>query len=185
MNRTLALIVDDQLRQVEVSPEIQAEGEEFFARMDRDMDAGWQMSRDWVDRPDATQRCQIVADRIVDAMSAGKAQLASLLAGYILSRDPRVIRIEVDTAGDMLETRVVRETAPATAALDPEQARARAEQEIAHVYRSGRTWRFASFDPLLGSWVESVAFDSEQAARHMREEAVAERAEELAGGGWG
>jgi len=185
MTKTLTLIVNEQVREVEVGTDILSEGEEFFARMDRDMDGGWQMSRDWIESPDPVQRCQIVADRIVSAMAAGKHDMARLLAGYILTRNPEVTRIEVDTSGEVANS-VVEVAAPEPAAsgsgMSPEQASARAEREVADVYRVGRAWRFAAFDPLLGSWVESESFDSEDAARRMRAEAVAERTAELMAG---
>ena len=40
--------------------------------MDQDMDAGWQMSRDWVDNPSREQRCQIVADKLLTALGKRK-----------------------------------------------------------------------------------------------------------------
>ena len=49
-----------------------AEAEAFFQKMDRDMDQGWQMSRDFIENPDRTQRAQIAAHRLMLAMSAGK-----------------------------------------------------------------------------------------------------------------
>ena len=60
--------VDDQTYPFEVPQFILDEGEEFFAKLDRDMDKGYQMSRTWVENPDRLKRCQIVADRILDAI---------------------------------------------------------------------------------------------------------------------
>ena len=61
----LNVVIEEQNYPVDVPAEIVAEGEEFFRKLDRDMDRGWQMSRDWVDNPDQEQRCQIIGDRYV------------------------------------------------------------------------------------------------------------------------
>ncbi|MDE0612465.1 MAG: hypothetical protein OXH88_07230, partial [Gammaproteobacteria bacterium] len=71
----------------------------MFARMDADMDRGWQMSRVWVDRPDSHQRCQIVADRLLTAMENHNQELATMMAAYIVARVPDVREVIVDTSG--------------------------------------------------------------------------------------
>jgi hypothetical protein len=64
----LNVVIEEQIYPVDVPAEIVADGEEFFGKLDRDMDKGWQMSRDWVDNPDVEQRCQIVGDKMLTAM---------------------------------------------------------------------------------------------------------------------
>lgn len=81
----------------------------MFARMDADMDRGWQMSRVWVDRPDSHQRCQIVADRLLTAMENHNQELATMMAAYIVARMPDVREIIIDTSGDMTQTEIERE----------------------------------------------------------------------------
>ncbi len=90
------------------------EAADVFARMDADMDRGWQMSRIWVDRPDDFQRCQIVADRLLTAMENGNQELATMMAAYIMARAPGVQEIAIDASGDMTRTMIKRET-PASA----------------------------------------------------------------------
>ena len=55
----LKAIIDDQIYSLDVPDTVIAQGEEFFAELDLDMDKGWQMSRDWVDNPSQIQRGQI------------------------------------------------------------------------------------------------------------------------------
>ena len=83
----------------------------LFARMDADMDRGWQMSRVWVDDPDTLQRCQIVADRLLTAMENHKQEYATMMAAYIAARIPDVREIIIDASGDMTQTRIEREAA--------------------------------------------------------------------------
>jgi hypothetical protein len=83
------------------------EAQEFYAKMDQDMDRGWQMSRFWVERPDLYQRCQIVADRVLGAFHTENKKLVLLMSGYILSRLPQVEEVIVDTSGDMTLTEIV------------------------------------------------------------------------------
>ena len=80
------------------------EAEDFFRKLDRDMDHGCQMSRRWVDNPSVEQRCQIVADRIWTAVHKRNRAMVGLGSAYILKRMPGVSRIHIDPAGDMTQT---------------------------------------------------------------------------------
>lgn len=95
--------VDDQTYPFEVPEYLVEEGEEFFAKLDSDMDKGYQMSRTWIERPDRLQRCQIVADRILDAIHRENQKLAIMMAAYILARMPGVTGVRLSSEGDMLE----------------------------------------------------------------------------------
>ena len=46
----LKVIVDERTIPIEVPDYMLAEAADFFARIDADMDAGWQMSRQWVEK---------------------------------------------------------------------------------------------------------------------------------------
>ena len=103
----LTVNIDEVSRTIEVDDNLLNEGEEFFAKMDSDMDQGWQMSRTWVDNPSREERCQIAANKMLDAISAENQTLLMLMAGYIMSRYPQVREIRIDTSGDMTETELV------------------------------------------------------------------------------
>lgn len=103
----LKLTIDDQTYDIDVSEQIMQEAEEFYAKMDQDMDKGWQMSRFWVEKPDLYQRCQIVADKILGAFHTENKRMVLLMSGYILSRVPQVQEVVVDTSGDISLTEIV------------------------------------------------------------------------------
>lgn len=103
----LNVVVEDQNYPVTVPDEIIADAGDFFSKLDKDMDKGWQMSRDWVDHPNQEQRCQIVGDKMLTAMHHDNKQLMVLLCAYILARVPGVTGIRIDTNGEMLETELV------------------------------------------------------------------------------
>ncbi len=103
----LQVIVEDEVKPVEIPEYVFKEGEEFFAKMDADMDGGWQMSRNWVEKPNRVQRCQIAADRLMAALGAGDEPMIVLMAGYIVNRLPGVSAVRVDTDGDMMGTEFV------------------------------------------------------------------------------
>jgi hypothetical protein len=103
----LTIYAEGQTMPLEVPDTILADAHEFFDKLDHDMDAGWQMSRQWVDEPDAKQRSQIVADRMLNAMHTGKVELALLLAGYILARNPGASAVRFGEEGDMSQTEIV------------------------------------------------------------------------------
>lgn len=103
----LKLTIDDQTYDIDVPEQIMQEAEAFYAKMDSDMDKGWQMSRFWVENPDQFQRCQIVADRILGAFHTENRKMVMLMSGYILSRVVDVEEVVVDTSGDITLTEVI------------------------------------------------------------------------------
>ena len=100
----LNIRIEDQSYPVDVPDDILSSGGDYFAKLDADMDRGWQMSRSWVDNPNAEQRCQIVADRILGAFEHENKKSLVLLSAYILSRFPQLKTIDISTNGDMQET---------------------------------------------------------------------------------
>ncbi len=100
----LNIVLEDRPIAISVADEVLHNGQDFFAKMDRDMDQGWQMSRDWVDHPSPIERCQIAADKLHTALTARNETLVMLMAGYILSRIPKVRCVTINTDGEMQET---------------------------------------------------------------------------------
>lgn len=103
----LKVYVDHQCYPVNVAPDVLSEARPFFDRMDRDMDRGWQMSRDFVEKPNVLQRCQIAADRLLTALVNENPNMTLLMAGYILARMPGVTAVHVDTEGEIQNTELV------------------------------------------------------------------------------
>ena len=105
----LNIIVDGRTNAFEVPDEILIEAKDFFDKMDADMGKGWQMSRDWVENPDAEQRCQIAADRILTAIDTDNEKMLMMMAAYILHTMPGVKSVNIDMTGDMNETDLIME----------------------------------------------------------------------------
>ncbi len=101
----LKAIIEDELYELQVPDDLLHKAQGFFDQMDRDLDRGWQMGREWVPNPDRKQRCQIVADKLYTAIENRDARLGRLMAGYILSRMPGVDTVEIDVTGEMPLTR--------------------------------------------------------------------------------
>ncbi len=183
---TLNVTLNDKTYAVNVPDEMLAGAEDFFRKMDSDMDRGWQMSREFIEHPDKTQRAQIVAHRIMLAMSAGNETMTQLMAGYILERLPGVTGVIVDTDGEMLNTEIVygagsaaATAAPAGGKLSRLEAMKQAGKEVTAVYKSGKSFRFAVLDRANGRWAESPAMDDENEAQERRLQAFRRRFEEL------
>lgn len=100
----LKIIIDEKTIPIEVPDYMLTEADDFFNKMDTDMDTGWQMSRTWVDEPDNIQRCQIAADRILTAVHTENEKIATLMAAYILKKLPNIALVDIDTEGDMTQT---------------------------------------------------------------------------------
>jgi hypothetical protein len=177
----LYVVIDDKVHSIEVPPEMLEEGEEFFQVMDRDMDKGWQMSREWIDNPDQLARCQIAADRPVSAMATGNATLAQLMAAYMITRVPGIAAVDVDTGGEMLNTQVIMqgEWSQQDRRMSVEEAMVQAERDVSKIYKTGRNFHFAVRNPITGGWDESPPFAEEEQAQEARSQAVTKRQREL------
>jgi hypothetical protein len=92
---------DDKSYALDVPVSLAFEAGEFFAKMDGDMNCGWQMSRWWVPDPDQNQRCQIVADKLLTAMQNNNEEFALLMCAYILNNKPATRRIRINTDGEI------------------------------------------------------------------------------------
>jgi hypothetical protein len=103
----LNIIVEGRTNAFEVPDSLLVEAKDFFNKLDTDMDKGWQMSRDWVENPNAEQRCQIAADKILTAIETENEKMLMLMAAYILRTLPGVKSINIDITGDMNETDII------------------------------------------------------------------------------
>ncbi|HZM36438.1 MAG TPA: hypothetical protein VFC18_18385 [Burkholderiales bacterium] len=101
------VIVGEQVYAVEVPDELLGEARAFHDKLDRDMDRGWQMSREFVAQPDRLQRCQIVADKLLTSLLQDNQATAMLMASYIALRMPGAIGVDIDAEGEMQNTEVL------------------------------------------------------------------------------
>lgn len=100
----LNIVLEDRPIAISVADDMLRDAQDFYAKMDRDMDQGWQMSRTWVEHPSLIERCQIAADKLHTALNTRNETLVMLMAGYILSRLPQVRSVTINTEGEMQET---------------------------------------------------------------------------------
>ena len=97
----LKVQVDDQLLDLSVPEDFLARAQDFFDGMDRDMDRGWQVNRQWVDQPDTALRALIAADKLLTALENRDDRIGRLMAGYIVSRVPQVTLVELNPMGEV------------------------------------------------------------------------------------
>jgi len=190
----LNVIVDERIYSVDVQPPMLIEAEEFFRKLDDDMDHGWQMGLEFIEKPDKLQRCQIAANKLLTSLSGANETMVLLMAGFILKRLPGVTGVRIDTGGEMLHTEMIYEkpaglpaAAPASNASSPTrqlgklEAMEQAGKDVTKVYQVGKSYRFAVRDLRTGEWLESGPQDSEQEAYEKRMQAYKRRLDELTG----
>ena len=97
---------EEHLR-VEVDEQDIQHGGPFFQQMDKDMDVGRRMGPEYVHDLDITQRCQIVAERLMLAIEARNESLARAMAAYIVWRIPNIRELHIDTSGEPQLTEIV------------------------------------------------------------------------------
>lgn len=99
----LAVFIGDHQHDIDVPEFILSEAQDYFGMLDRDMDQGYQMSRNWVASPDLYQRCQITGDKLLTAIETENRETGVLMAGYILHRVPHIKKLILSVSGDMTE----------------------------------------------------------------------------------
>jgi hypothetical protein len=106
MIRVLNVVIDGQMYAVNVEEEMVTSGVTLFDKMDEDMNKGWTLSKEFVENPDITQRCQIVGDKLLTAIEEDNEQMKMMMAAYILSRVPNIMTIHIDNTGEIFETQL-------------------------------------------------------------------------------
>lgn len=186
----LNVTIDDEIYSLNVPDEIVTGADDFFAKMDADMDQGWQMGREWVPQPDLVQRLQIVGNKLLTALENEDSNLGRMMAAYILSRAPDIEGMTLDTSGEMVNTEI-RLKQPAGGGLsfssvaDPNAempnaaVRAKAEQQVSAVYKVGRHYSFSVMNNETGKWETVTTGKSEDEAEDRRQMAVQQRYNDL------
>jgi hypothetical protein len=191
----LKVLIDDQLLELNVPEAFIDQAQDFFARMDADMDRGWQVNREWVEQPDQMLRALIAANKLFTALENEDHKLGRLMAGYILSRIPDVDTVELNPAGETRDHRInVREqaadsTTPTSApgiahdgtpqGMSKMDAMAQAAKDVSKVFRVGKQYRFSVYNHATKGWEESPAIADKEQAETMREHAFKARFEAL------
>jgi len=198
----LNVTIDDQTLALDVPDSLLTEARGFFDKMDRDLDQGWQMSREWVENPTPEQRCQVAADKLLTAVETENQNLGVLMAGYILWRLPGVQQVDIDTSGDMTATRLLipglavppRPAAPTGStpgkgsqtpppgSLSKIEALEQAGKDVTKVFKIGRGFRFSVFNHDTGHWEDSPVTPNKETAEALRNEAFKRKFDELTRG---
>lgn len=190
----LKVVIDDQLLELNVPADFLDKAQDFFAKMDADMDRGWQVNREWVEQPDRMLRVQIAADKLLTALENEDDKLGRLMAGYIVSRIPEIESLELNPAGETRD-HVIRTGDPAAdpavtaqapiahagipTGLNKMEAMAQAAKDVSKVFKMGRQYRFSVYNHATQSWEESPAIGDKAQAEAMREHAFKSRFEAL------
>ncbi len=106
MIRVLNVVIEGQMSAINVEDDTVVSGSPFFNKMDEDMNKGWTLSREFVENPNVTQRCQIVGDKLLTAIEDDNEQMKTMMAAYILSRVPNIMTIHIDNTGEIFETQI-------------------------------------------------------------------------------
>ncbi|MDH5485119.1 MAG: hypothetical protein OEY43_07800 [Gammaproteobacteria bacterium] len=92
----LNINIDQESYALDVPEQLLDEAADFFVTMNADMDKGWQMGRFWVESPSLEQRCQIAANKLVDAFHNENKRMFYLMAAYILKTMPGIKTVTVN-----------------------------------------------------------------------------------------
>ncbi len=106
MLRILNIVIDGQMQAINVEEDMIISGSPLFNKMDEDMNKGWTLSKEFVENPDITQRCQIVGDKLLSAIEDENEPMKTMMAAYILSRVPNIMTIYIDNTGEIFETQI-------------------------------------------------------------------------------
>jgi hypothetical protein len=189
----LKVVIDDQLLELNIPEAFVAQAQDFFAKMDADMDRGWQVNREWVEQPDQMLRAQIAANKLLTALENEDHKLGRLMAGYIVARLPNVDTVELKPAGETRDHQIhladrpveAKPEAPSIAhagiprGLNKLDAMAQAAKDVSKVFKMGRQYRFSVYNHATEHWEESPAIADKAKAEMLREQAFKARFEAL------
>lgn len=99
----LNIAVDGQSVDIKVPDSMLSEARDFFAKVDADLDKGYQMGRYWVENPNPEERCQIAANKLVTAIENENKNMATMMSAYILSKAPHIESVVVDSGDEIQE----------------------------------------------------------------------------------
>jgi hypothetical protein len=161
----------------------------FFEKMDRDMDKGWQISRQWVDNPGPADRCRIAADKLHGAMHAEDEKLGILMAAYILKHAPGIDSVDIDMEGEIQNTILImspdfpppQETL-FEGGMSSDDATSQAHEEFSKLYKAGRKFRYSTKDLATEQWTEVAVAGDEAEAETIRQKAIENRIRALSTG---
>lgn len=192
----LKVTLADQLIDLNVPDSLIEQAQDFFAKMDSDMDQGWQVNREWIDEPSAYVRGQIAADKLLTALENEDHNLGRLMAGYILSRFPDIQQLALSEQGEIRDHELVlpegqEELAEASApnlgfsqsglpqGMSKMEAMGQAGKDVSNVFKMGKQYRFSVYNHSTEAWDESPAFADKAAADQAREQAFKARFDAL------
>jgi len=105
-NMDLKVVIEDQEYTLNVPDELVHESTDFFTELDRELDRGRQMGREWVVNPNHDDRLRIVGDRLLSALETERHDVGRMMAAYILWRAPNIQRMVLDTSGEIQATEI-------------------------------------------------------------------------------
>jgi len=191
----LKVTLADQLLELNVPDELIRQAQDFFAKMDADMDQGWQVNREWFDQPDQMLRGQIVADKLLTALENEDHNLGRLMAGYLCDRFPDIDNLELSEEGEIRDhvlnmndgTALSGSNAPGLSfshegvpvGLGEGEAMMQTSKDVSDVFKMGKQYRFSIYNHATGAWDESPAFGNQEDAESARQDAYRQRFEAL------
>ncbi len=190
----LKVTLNDQLLELNVPDDLIRQAQDFFSRMDADMDQGWQVNREWFDLPDQMLRGQIVADKLLTALENEDHNLGRLMAGYICDRFPDVEMLELSEEGEIRDHVLNMKDGTALAGSAPGigfdhagvptglgegEAMMQTSKDVSDVFKMGKQYRFSVYNHATDKWDESPAFGNQEDAESARQDAYRQRFEAL------
>lgn len=97
----LHINIDQEGFELDVPEQLLVEAQAIFADMDKEFDRGVQMGRYWMENPDTFQRCQVVANKLVDAFCREDKRSFYLMSAYVLHKMPNAREVVVNTGNEI------------------------------------------------------------------------------------
>jgi len=91
------ITIDQEPFALDIPDGVLAETKSIVADMDADFSKGIQLGRYWIDEPSDEQRCQLAANKIVNAIHQEDVRSFYVMGAYVLSKFPALKMITVDS----------------------------------------------------------------------------------------
>jgi hypothetical protein len=94
-SRLLTVLINNQSQlEFDRSRVLPSEQLAYLDRMDEQMDAGFQLGTDQIEKPDSLQRAQFVAVHLIEALQQGNEALVAASCAYLAKRLPDLKQVK-------------------------------------------------------------------------------------------
>jgi len=101
------ITIDQEPYTLEVSDALLDEFQEVIKDLDADYDRGFQLGRYWIESPSDEERCQLVANQVVNALHQDDVRQFYIMSAYLFSKFPTLKMVSLNSDLEVNEIEIL------------------------------------------------------------------------------